>query len=1018
MSRNRQIPRTIALMIGLAAGLTISWFGIIAIVTSSVRQAEAAASFNGSTPQGSAGVTVAGEFTHPQISVNGRLVFDQAGYHVGKPQVSPDGRFVAITVVPAGTETAQYARTLLFDLTTGAETAAVTGYMPRWVDNGQRLLLDRPDAQVAFELATKTTAVIAAKEPEVRAAAPIASGQPFTYPTTIRVAHHPANTCRDVPTWQIDEIPFEEYVARVLPAEVPVSWQPDALKAQAVAARTYAWYQILQGRETYDVTDWADSQMMCNKRYPSSDAAVAATAGQYLSAASDSNHRPLIAMYSAKNGHPTKTNPNVDFLVAVPDLFALGEIRLGHGYGLSQWGAQRRASAGHSYRQILGHYYTNVHLQNALTPTVAIAGLLGPTPGDYLSVGGVQWRNLGPPELLTATLVLSSDVGLTRTEWITYMQSITHTDVVTDSNGVTQTVTLTDTSVVTESQVVTGPLTLLGGAGVWQYPVNLPDGANVFANFWISGTLQESMTLQVDRTPPDPPSVTIPDKVEVHTATITLDSPENTQSGLSNGWVWEGEDLIHQTDTGAAIPDSQASNGVTWEALAGVHSPGAWYGPYATGMPADASYRAVFRMRAGVSPAQSSQDLLPGSPIARLDVTDKSGSLLLGLRDIWPSDFATSTNYVDIPVDFYLFDPPEGLEFRVRWHGTMDLALDSVRVWQLHDGGTPQTFDWALNSGKTPSVQFVAFDLAGNQSQPISKTVLVVDDVPPTIRSVSIPADWQTGRVVTVSATVRDLGSGLDVDSGRVTVDGITHTAIFTQPENPWAEQAMVAVLDNVADGRHAVSFYAADRAGYVQASQAYTLSVDASRPDVTATTSLSSTSGWFSTTVQVTLVATDSASGISGIAYILDGDPFMNYTQPFTLTDEGMHAIRFWTQDRAGNYSFSRWAYVGIDQTPPDVQLSLTPISKDMAVATWSGDDPLSGIERYEVEMSRGNGPWEPVPLQAGEKSNQAQLTFEGAERLDFRVRAVDLVSNWSQWFTATTTPMDNWLYLPLVVR
>ena len=42
------------------------------------------------------------------------------------------------------------------------------------------------------------------------------------------------------------EVDFEEYLKGVLPAEVPALFSPEALKAQAVAARTYAYYKYLK----------------------------------------------------------------------------------------------------------------------------------------------------------------------------------------------------------------------------------------------------------------------------------------------------------------------------------------------------------------------------------------------------------------------------------------------------------------------------------------------------------------------------------------------------------------------------------------------------------------------------------------------------------------------------------------------------------------------------------------------------------------------------------------------------
>ncbi|NBC67895.1 SpoIID/LytB domain-containing protein [Paenibacillus sacheonensis] len=41
----------------------------------------------------------------------------------------------------------------------------------------------------------------------------------------------------------VNEVPFEQYISAVVGAEMPASWPAEALKAQAVAARTYALYQ-------------------------------------------------------------------------------------------------------------------------------------------------------------------------------------------------------------------------------------------------------------------------------------------------------------------------------------------------------------------------------------------------------------------------------------------------------------------------------------------------------------------------------------------------------------------------------------------------------------------------------------------------------------------------------------------------------------------------------------------------------------------------------------------------------
>lgn len=60
-------------------------------------------------------------------------------------------------------------------------------------------------------------------------------------------------------TGSIMEIPFEEYIKGVVSGEMPTTFEPEALKAQAVASRSYALYHM-QGKE-YDVTNTTSNQV-------------------------------------------------------------------------------------------------------------------------------------------------------------------------------------------------------------------------------------------------------------------------------------------------------------------------------------------------------------------------------------------------------------------------------------------------------------------------------------------------------------------------------------------------------------------------------------------------------------------------------------------------------------------------------------------------------------------------------------------------------------------------------------
>lgn len=61
---------------------------------------------------------------------------------------------------------------------------------------------------------------------------------------------------------RIDNIPFEEYIIGVVAGEMPVSFNIEALKAQAIAARNYAAKKIISNtNEEYDLIDTTDNQV-------------------------------------------------------------------------------------------------------------------------------------------------------------------------------------------------------------------------------------------------------------------------------------------------------------------------------------------------------------------------------------------------------------------------------------------------------------------------------------------------------------------------------------------------------------------------------------------------------------------------------------------------------------------------------------------------------------------------------------------------------------------------------------
>lgn len=105
---------------------------------------------------------------------------------------------------------------------------------------------------------------------------------------------------------------LEAYLRSVVPAEMPASWPAAAVRAQAVAARSYArWQRTEEPGSWYDTCDSTRCQVFTGiadytaagafvRRYehPASDAAVAATAGRLLVHAGT----PVFAQFGSANG--------------------------------------------------------------------------------------------------------------------------------------------------------------------------------------------------------------------------------------------------------------------------------------------------------------------------------------------------------------------------------------------------------------------------------------------------------------------------------------------------------------------------------------------------------------------------------------------------------------------------------------------------------------------------------------------------------------------------------------------
>lgn len=104
----------------------------------------------------------------------------------------------------------------------------------------------------------------------------------------------------------LNEVDLEEYLKRVVPSEMPPNYELEALKAQAICARTYAWRQIQNNSYSEygaHVDDSTNFQVYNNTNtFESTDRAVNETFGQLLAY----EETPVEAFYySTSCGHGT-----------------------------------------------------------------------------------------------------------------------------------------------------------------------------------------------------------------------------------------------------------------------------------------------------------------------------------------------------------------------------------------------------------------------------------------------------------------------------------------------------------------------------------------------------------------------------------------------------------------------------------------------------------------------------------------------------------------------------------------
>lgn len=193
---------------------------------------------------------------------------------------------------------------------------------------------------------------------------------------------------KDEKTGIINEVPFEDYIKGVVAGEMPATFELEALKAQAVASRSYAMYQMTATKDKeYDVLNTTANQVYLTdqelkenwkEEYPEKinkiKKAIAETSGEYLTY----EGKVINAMFFSTSVGATENSEEV-FVSALPYLRSVD----------SKWDEASPAYTD-TYTFTLEEFYKKLNLQYNQTLTIEVISTTSTGRTKTLKINGTE----------------------------------------------------------------------------------------------------------------------------------------------------------------------------------------------------------------------------------------------------------------------------------------------------------------------------------------------------------------------------------------------------------------------------------------------------------------------------------------------------------------------------------------------------------------------------------------------------------------------------------------------------
>jgi len=225
-------------------------------------------------------------------------------------------------------------------------------------------------------------------------------------------------------------------------------------------------------------------------------------------------------------------------------------------------------------------------------------------------------------------------------------------------------------------------------------------------------------------------------------------------------------------------------------------------------------------------------------------------------------------------------------------------------------------------------VSFYSIDKAGNIEE--VKTVEVnIDNIKP-ITTSNITNSWYKDDV-NVLLSPSDHGSGID-------------KTFYTINGYDLVEGTSFRVSN---EGVTKVSFNSIDKAGNIEDVNTVEVKIDKTAPITTSNVKNS----WYKANVNVLLSPSDNGSGVDKTYYSINGSDFVEGTS-FSVSEEGVTKVSFYSIDKAGNIEEVKNVEVNIDKTAP---ITTSNITNEDGTVLLSPSDNGSGVDKtyYSINGS-----------------------------------------------------------------